>query len=115
MNLEQSFRSQRSLIFLTLDRAGVHADMQWKWSILDGCRSAMLWPVDLAPRPILRGRIQANTMGQNTCQNQNNFPNLGMAKNKVKKSGMFLATTRTPVLHHDNHAFHHRYHQKTTF
>jgi hypothetical protein len=32
-------------------------------------------------------------MGQNTRQNQKNFPNLGMAKNKVKKSGMFLATT----------------------
>jgi hypothetical protein len=49
----------------------------------------MTWSFDAYPG----GRSQANTMGQNTCQNQNKFPNLGMAKNKVKKSGMFLATT----------------------
>jgi hypothetical protein len=82
-----------------LDRAGVHAEMQWKWSILDGCRSAMPWPVDLADPVNYPGeRSPANTMGQNTCQNRNNFPNLGMAKNKVKKSGMFFS-------HHANSGF----------
>jgi hypothetical protein len=56
----------------------------------------MTWSFDAYPG----GRSQANTMGQNTCQNQNKFPNLGMAKNKVKKSGMFLATTQRQFSHH---------------